>query len=386
MRLHDVVIVGAGPAGAHTAYLLAERGLDVLILDKEDFPRDKVCGGGLSDKAVRLLGFDLSPIVQQRIAGAFLTWENRRTVVRDLDGPAGVTTLRRDFDRLLLDRAVSAGARFRPKEAFADLRQTGDVLEVTTSSGAHRARYVLGADGVFSRVRKRCFPDDLVSYSGAVEALVPATPSVLERFRHRVLFDFGGMPRGYGWIFPKRDHLNVGVFSAFGSASIREELRRFMGRYTSLRSAADVRHVGFCIPVRNNRERVQELNVWLVGDAAGFAESLFGEGIYFALRGATLAARALAETFEDPSSDLYSELVRRELWPDLKYAALQARLVFARPRVAFEGMVRNQRVNDLFSGLITGRVGHRDCFWRALRSVPLWPLAGRLAYASDLRL
>jgi flavin-dependent dehydrogenase len=80
----DVLIVGAGSAGSFLAYLLARRGFTVTIIDKATFPRDKVCGGGLSNKTLELLpfDFDISPVVQQRVTGAFLTYQNRATVVK----------------------------------------------------------------------------------------------------------------------------------------------------------------------------------------------------------------------------------------------------------------------------------------------------------------
>ncbi len=376
--MHDVVIVGAGPAGSYAGYLLAGQGLDVVIIDKEDFPRDKVCGGGVSSKTIQLLDFDVSPVVQRRITGAYLTYGNRETVIKDVGNGPGLTTLRRDFDHLLLKRAIDRGARFRPSTAFVGARQRNGAVELDTSKGSLGARYLLGADGVFSRVRKHCFPKGLVTYVPSVAALVRVDPRVMGRFRDRVLFDFGGMPRGYGWIFPKEDHLNVGVFSIFPSANIRRELEEFMSRYSSLRSFRDIEYLGFCIPLRNTRAQFESGNVWLLGDAAGFAESFYGEGIYYALKGATLAARTLIETFDLDASGSYSQRVKREIGPDLRYSELNARLFFSFAHFGFTRMVRSPRVNQYFAELISGHLGHRECFYKTLTSTPIWLLGGRV--------
>ena len=102
--IYDILVVGAGPSGSYLAYLLSKNGFIVKIIDKEDFPRDKVCGGGISNKTVELLDFDISPVIQKNIAGAFLSYQNKNTIIKDLEGGSGVTVLRRDFDNFILEK------------------------------------------------------------------------------------------------------------------------------------------------------------------------------------------------------------------------------------------------------------------------------------------
>ncbi len=109
----DVLIVGAGPAGGFLGYLLARGGFKVKIIDKAKFPRDKVCGGGISNKTVELLPFDISPVTQHRVMGAFLTYQNRDTVVKDLNERGGAAVLRSEFDDFLLQKAIGAAPSFR---------------------------------------------------------------------------------------------------------------------------------------------------------------------------------------------------------------------------------------------------------------------------------
>lgn len=344
----------------------------MAFLDKEVFPREKVCGGGLSRKTLELLQFDLSPIIQRRIRGAYLTYQNRDTVIKDLGERGGVVVLRSDLDRYLAERAVAAGADFFPGRAFTGAEAKADGIRVATSRGPLRARYLFGADGVFSRVRQVFFGKAAVRYVPAVEALVYVDPAILESFQDRVVFDFGGMPGGYGWIFPKQDHLNAGVFSAFGSAAIRRDLAAFMARYRSLGAAHEVKYLGFAIPRPNGLRRFQRGNVWLLGDAAGLAESFFGEGIYFALKSASIAARALEEELNRAPAHLYSDYLRREVLPDLVYSWKSARLFFRFPRFGFYRMGRNRRVAEDFAEIVAGGLGHRRCFYRTLFTSPYW--------------
>ena len=374
----DVVIVGAGPSGSFLGYLLARNGCAVRIIDKAPFPREKVCGGGISNKTVELLPFDISSVVQKRIKGAYLTYQNSHTVVKDLGARAGVAVLRSDFDHLLLQNAITAGAKFDSNTEFIKAEQAGDRVTVTTSHGTIATRYVVGADGVMSRVRESVFGRGLVKYAPAVEALVSVSPDKAARIGDRVLFDFGGIPRGYGWIFPKKDHLNVGVFSIYPTRSIKKALARFIGRYGILNSPSHVKNLGFAIPLKNTRRVFERDNFILVGDAGGFAESFYGEGIYFALKSAVLAATALTAAFDRPSEHLYSRLVEEKIQPDLTYSELNARLFFPIQKFAFFRMVQNEHVNHYFSELIAGGVSHKECFYKTFLTSPYWLSSKRL--------
>ena len=374
----DVLIVGAGPAGSFLGYLLARAGLKVTIIDKATFPRDKVCGGGISNKTLELLPFDISPVVQRRVTGAFLTYQNRDTVVKDMDDRGGAAVHRSEFDDFLLQKAICAGAQFHGDTSFVKAEKASDGVVVTTGRGALKARYVVGADGVFSQVRQSVFGRGLVTYVPAVEALVSVTPDRAERIGNRVLFDFGAMPRGYGWIFPKKDHLNVGVFSIYPTKSIKTDLAQFMRLYGILDSPLNVKHLGFSIPLRNKRREFERDNVLLLGDAAGFAESFYGEGIYYALKSSLVAAEALATGFDRPSERAYSELIKKQIQPDLTYSEMNARMFFPIQAFGFYRMVRNEHVNYYFSELIAGRVGHKECFYKTILTSPCWLLSRRL--------
>src|SRR5215831_1789117 len=310
MTKYDAIVVGAGPAGSYLAYLLARTGRRVALLDKQRFPREKVCGGGLSRKSIALLDFDISRVVHRWITGAFLTFQNRTTVVKDLPCAVGCTILRNEFDQMLLTRACEAGAHFLGETEFADLYTHGPWVTARTTRGEFTGSRLFAADGVGSAVRAKVFGRQLISYVPVLEALVAVPDAALQSFGDRAVFDFGGMPKGYGWIFPKRDHLNVGIYSPFGGTVLRRHLMKFIDRYPEMRLRRAIEYRGHAIPLRNKTGVFERGPVVLLGDAAGFAESVFGEGIYFALKSAALAARAEFERDGGAHSMQYSLLVR----------------------------------------------------------------------------
>lgn len=368
----DVLIVGAGPAGSHLACQLARQGMQVAIIDKAVFPREKVCGGGLSRKALDLLDFDLGPVMHQPISGALIAYRNRDMLTLDVDPAAGCMVTRSEFDHLLLERAGTAGARFMPDTGFVDAEETKDDVTVKTTHGTIRCRILVGADGAASTVRARMFGKDVVHYVPALEALLVPSPGTPHVLKNRALFDFGVIPRGYGWIFPKRDHLNVGVYSPEGGSSLHRYLKDFMAQYDCLRQPSEIRYQGYVIPIRNLRKQFQKGRVWLLGDAAGLAETLFGEGIYFALKSAELAARAIKEEGLRPGSRRYASLLHRELLPELRAARWLATGIYRFPELTFRHLVHNRRVNRDFARIISGELSYRSCLMRTAIRFPWW--------------
>jgi geranylgeranyl reductase family protein len=376
---YDVLIAGAGPAGSYAAYLLAREGVRVALLDRARFPRDKVCGGGLSAKTLALLAPVPTSVVHKTFTGAWIAWRGRRAFAKDLGRAVGCTVVRSEFDHWLVVQAQAAGAQFHPETAVRGVREDAHGVQIDTTRGAFRARVVFAADGVASAIRALLFGRRAVALAPAVEALVYCSAERLERFGDRVLFDLGGMPRGYGWIFPKRDHLNAGVYSIFGGAGIRKHLQAFLQRYGLPADARTVRMCGHAIPVRNAMRSYQLGSVWLLGDAAGFADAVYGEGIYFALKSAKLASSIVLKAAGAPPAGEYDRRVRRELEPELRWSQRVGRALFSIGPLAFDPLARSRLACDWFGALVTGDLSYRACFWRTVAGAPAWLLSPRHA-------
>lgn len=359
----DVIVVGGGPAGSTAAREIASRGHRVLLLDRADFPRDKVCGGGVSMKTAALLPFDLSPVTERIATGVVLGDPSSGMVTRDTDGPILYLTQRRHFDALLLDGARDAGVDVREGEHVQAVRRQDDgTYEVHARNGetatTYRARVVVGADGANSVVARALGFSPAEDRGVALEGDLPCPDGIPEWLASRVLISFATVPGGYGWLFPKGDHINVGVGGlAEAAPGLRAELARFTGLFGwDVEDLQDVR--GHHLPLWQQGQRVASGGAALVGDAAGLVEPLLGEGIHGAVTSAVLLAPVVDRFLTGRVRDLeeYQQALERELVPALDRAAAVAAILHAWPR---------------------------PLLWVARRSERAWWLAARVMQLSD---
>ena len=332
----DVVIVGSGPAGSSAALALAREGVRVGILEKESVPRYKTCGGGIVGRARRLLPFSIQEVVEQQCHTAELNLPQdgfHFTTVRSQ--PIVSMTMREDFDSFLLKSAQSAGASLRTQCRVLEVQQETDRLLLSTSSGPVSAEFVLAADGARSRVAVSSGWSNKPNLVPALEYEVGVSERVLERFRGRARFDFNLVPFGYAWIFPKRNHLSVGVLTTRPGGA---NLNRCLGKYLKLVDLAPIekfeRH-GFVIPICPRKGPLARERVLLTGDAAGLADPVTGEGITYAIRSGQLAAKALldAELRREEVERLYEASVANEILSELRLGRVLGRLIYGHPAV-----------------------------------------------------
>ncbi len=377
----DVIVVGAGPGGNAAAYRLACEGFSVALIEKCHLPRDKTCGGGLPPKAISLIPYDVSNVIHRTINGAWLGFREDGAFMRDLQG-VGYTVERAEFDYFMSLAAERAGVTLIQDSPVDEVRTHGAALgvEVMTRGRLLRSRVVVAADGVNSKVRSCVLPGSKPSLGWALESLLWFDDDRLSDWGDNCLFDFGSIPNGYGWIFPKRDHFNIGVYkfkSTPNNIDLRAYLNAFIECHPILQGASRAETKGYPIPLAELTPSLSVNNTLFVGDAGGLGESFYGEGITFALWSAKLAAEATTAylKFGAPLAQYDSLLqpVRREL----SSSRLIARGFHANPRAGFHFLVRNRYVNKLFANLITGRMTYTGCLWRTLLFFPLWAFAGR---------
>nr|WP_309235459.1 geranylgeranyl reductase family protein [Streptomyces sp. TRM64462] len=291
----DVVVVGAGPAGASAAYAAAVAGRRVLLLEKAALPRYKTCGGGIIGPSRDALppGFELP--LRDRVNAVTFSLNGRFARTRRSKRMLFGLINRPEFDALLVEHAQKAGALLRTGAAVTRVEQHGaavpdrrTVAVVLADGETILARAVVGADGSASRIGAHVGVK-LDQVDLGLEAEIPVPATVAEDWAGRVLIDWGPMPGSYGWVFPKGDTLTVGVISARGEgAATKRYLEDFIGRLglAGFEPAISSGHLTRC---RSEDSPLSRGRVLVCGDAAGLLEPWTREGISFALRSGRLA-------------------------------------------------------------------------------------------------
>jgi geranylgeranyl reductase family protein len=311
--------VGAGPAGSTAAYHLATGGASVLLLDKSTFPRDKPCGGGVTGRAARLLPYSIEPVVEDVVDRLECGLRYRHRITRRARGPLVYMTQRRRLDHFLLQKAAEAGAEVREGE-------TVDARELD-------ARIVIGADGCNGASAKQLGLADRIVHGVALEANYPHQA----RWAGAMAVEIAVIHGGYGWIFPKGDHVNVGVGgNPEEGPRLRAELRRMCEAYgIDPDAASEIR--GYRLPQRLPGSMLARGKTAVIGDAAGLVDPFTGDGMYEAFLSARLVADAALDVLAGRAENLdaYRAAVERRITP-LTRAGWGAKRAFERfPRATY---------------------------------------------------
>ncbi len=289
----DVVIVGAGPSGCSAAWDLSVNGLRVLLLDRTEFPRKKTCAGGLTAKAVRAIRYSIAPVIQRSECNLSVSCRMRHPILLNSNGPICHMVERSAFDFFCLKKTVTAGACFAVVKRIDNIVESHRRVSLVTDGGMIRARFLIGADGVHSRVRRLTGRFARFRPGFAVEGRVDRVPPN----DLNMGFDFSRVAGGYGWVFPKAGHINVGLYTLNSNVRItRQDLVDYSVR--RIGRPVPTRITGSLLGMGGWRYRPGRGRVLLVGDAAGLVDPLLGEGLYHAIISGQEAAAAILDAMD----------------------------------------------------------------------------------------
>jgi geranylgeranyl reductase family protein len=364
----DVIIVGAGPAGGMCAYELSKNNISVLIIEKERLPRYKTCAGGLTKKAYEILPKDFLNLVENDTYRVDLTLNHRWGFSKITSFPIVKMVMRDKLDYFLIKRAEDWGARLLDKTVIKSIAELPDCVHVSTEVRNFKSKIIVGADGIAGCVarslelRKR--PICGIALEGE---LTPRHDlSQLKGFNGSLHLDFNVIPKGYGWIFPKKEHLSVGVFTTLPQM---RDIKRHFATYLNQKGLANGYQTeslkGHQIPIGGKKQEIlNSRRGILIGDAAGLADPITGEGIYFALRSGQIAAEVIRNFINNPNLalDEYTRKVNSEIIEDFRYAGYLSALLYNLSFLSYNLARKINRVSEGFVKVISGEKTYKDLF------------------------
>jgi geranylgeranyl reductase family protein len=380
--MYDIIIAGGGPAGAVAAERAAKKGLSVLVLEKETYPRDKTCGGGVSQKALDAIGGIDKELIECEVFRARIFLPDYQSFTGELDDRIAITVMRRDFDHWLINRAADSGAQVHDNEPVKDIKFSKDCVEVVTPENRYQARMIVGADGVNSMVarksgiRTRWGSDISLCLETEVELDDTLIAECVES--GTLEFYFRG-PGSYGWVFPKRGRLSVGLGGPIPQMRRSKEMFRSFVRDISLQKKINLkdritRINSNLIPLGGVSRKIHDERVILTGDAAGFVDPFLAEGLYYAMKSGEMAAdiAALAVENNDFSNEFLAGYVTKcddAFGSDLKAARLFAKFAYGNLDRSLKLLRSDERMFLKYLETVRGDMTYTDFNkWCILRS------------------
>ncbi len=389
----DVIIAGAGPAGATAALRLARAGVRVLVVERFPLPRQKPCGGGVSTRVLcrfPWLSDSLRHIPSNPVSSLYLEGPSGDVFRMQANGPAVILIRRIEFDYMIVSLARDAGARILAPAAIAQASQDATGVTLRTRDGQElRAPMVIAADGVHSVIARRLGMNPGWPSAHLALDMMEETPVANLRASEpetlSVFYGYGGA-HGYAYIFPKREHVNVGIGYVLPFFKERIDVtpydlqRQFVGdlKKRGLMDGASQRahFTPFLIPIGGPLRKTAQGRVLLAGDAGGFVNGFSAEGIYYAMVTGDLAAGAILDARRDTALSpararrAYVRAWRHEIGAELRDSVLiQKYLLPSPPRM--DRVVRGAKTRPEFSEILVDYASGRLSY-RAARRRLLW--------------
>ena len=381
--VYDIVVVGAGPAGSITAYSCAKAGLQTLLIDKAKFPRDKPCGGGLSQRsmrALRLAGIEVPAMMIDRvISRAELMGPDKIPFHIHAPKPFGYITRRNRFDAYLTEQAIIAGADLIDCCELTNLEVHPNAIRCQTTQGEYKGVYVVGADGATTKVGRIAglqnpMTANEVGIALEVNAPIPDHAWDEKLDPSMIYLWFLDIPYGYFWAFPRKHSLSLGVGGmASGLRRVPSLLKgciRLFQKRMGLSPFSLEKFRGHMLPVFSLKSKgFTGHRILLVGDAAGFVDTFTGQGICYALESGLIAGHILCKTIKNHLSAVqlaaeYEQLIQRRFGRELQESGTIARLVHSHRYGAFRTARHLQSTTKFIYDIATGN----DSYDRIRRS------------------
>lgn len=370
MLVYDVIIVGAGPAGATAGRVAGQMGLKALIIEKEMFPRYKACAGAVSKLAMSYLDFGIpESLIEKEIYGASVHFKEQSLLEYKEDILAILVT-RSEFDNFLLDKARETEIDVLLSERVTGIDETRDEVIVSTNCDRYAAKYVIIAEGAHGNLKHLVRRKDKSNEVGVCAvAEIGEDREVIDNYSHNAIALYYGLThRGYGWVFPHDDYYSVGIGGlARDMKAPKDTLMKFVQQRELPRPDRINVHL---IPSGGVKRRVATSRILLCGDAAGFVDAFTGEGISYAIRSGQIAANAINDSLSSGRGNMrkYRQDCDRDFGSDLRCSLLLAKLMHCCPALMLKVFTSHEIVFSRFLDIPSLALSYRKyLLWLAPR-------------------
>ena len=359
MKYFDVAIIGSGPSGASTAFYLGKKGISTVIIEKETLPRYKTCGGGFVFRGRKNMPFEIDDVIEREFFKVDSYFNNTKMHYQSLKEKPIITMIMRDaFDQLIVEKAKEFGVALLENHKLNAIEFKNKLAILKTSQGNISANFVIAADGVLSTTAKMAgWKEDTRKLIPALEYEVEVSEKDFNRLSKNVRFDIDAVPFGYGWSFPKKNHLSLGVLTTKkGKINLKEYYKKYLQTIGITDIIKEDAH-GFQIPIAPRTDGFVKQNVFLIGDAAGFAEPITAEGISNAILSGKYVAEAIIESnlTKEIAEKIYIEKLNIKLLPELKSGVMLSKFFYNNNAVRNYILKKyGQRCSDLMVDILNG--------------------------------
>jgi geranylgeranyl reductase family protein len=349
--MYDLIIVGGGPAGSAAGRAAGRKGLHTVLFEKERFPRYKACGGALSEQAMSYLDFAIPKnLIERDVYGARVHYRGR-VIERQKNYRIAILVSREILDNYLLEKAQETGLEAHTGVKVDDFEEAEDYVSVYADGTTYRGRFLIiseGAHGALKYKIRRVDKKD--EYSMCIVAEIPEENKTINQYIINAIdIHCAVAHRGYGWIFPHEGYFSVGIGGiARDLVKPREVMRNFMVS----NGFSDQQRLKFhVLPVGGIARKIASNRVLLCGDAAGFVDPFYGEGIAYAIRSGQLAVETIALHMGGSKKNVaktYNTACKEEFGYNLRNSLWLTKLVHSLPQIFFAVFTNNDEVLDRY--------------------------------------
>ncbi|QPN59997.1 geranylgeranyl reductase family protein [Synechococcus sp. CBW1002] len=377
----EVIVLGAGAAGAAAAFHLSHAGRRVLLLERQSWPRPKACGGGMAASVQRWFPFDLSPAVDRVIRRVRFTWNLEDPVTAELPGEAPFWIVRRQrLDQYLVEQAVAAGCSLESRWSASDVSRHDSLWQVRSD------------DGRLVRANALVIADGSTSAFSAPLGLGPARPRFATTLAAEVdrttqtpageasahdddtaHFEFGLVHHGFCWAFPRQGGMSLGVGTFIGRdpADHAAVLERMLPSLGYAATAGERR--GAPLRVWDGHHRLHGDGVIAVGDAASLCDPFLAEGLRPALMSGSSGAACLERWLAGDTKALgaYTSQMRADWGESMAWGRRIAQVFYRFPRVGYQLGIKRPTAPQRIAQILSGSMGYGDIAQRVIRRLLL---------------